>query len=124
MESDDLRQILAVLADYGRTLDGALWDDHLALYADDCHLLVFGKDHAGKERIARFMQQAHRGKHLTGVASVTFAGNSARATSDFVFFRQDLRLYSAGTYHDEFVRTEQGWRLSSRRIEIQMRAAD
>ena len=122
MEAEDLRQIMALLADYGATLDEQRWDDHLALWADDCRMHVFGRDVEGKDAIGGFMRKAHRGKHLTGVPRIETHGDGARSTADFVFFRADMRLYSAGVYRDEFVRTTSGWRLSLRTIDIQLRA--
>ena len=122
MEADDLRQIMALLADYSATLDEGRWEDHLALYADECRLHVFGKDFEGKERIDRFMQRAHRGKHLSGVPRIDVDGDTATSTTDFVFFRHDMVLNSCGCYRDEFVRTSEGWRFSTRTIEIAMRA--
>ncbi len=122
MEAEDLRQIMALLADYGATLDAGRWDDHLALYDDNCRLHVFGRDYEGKERIDRFMRKAHRGKHVTGVPHITVDGAEATGSADFIFFRHDMLLNSTGTYRDEFVRTSEGWRFSSRSIEILMRA--
>jgi hypothetical protein len=122
--ADDLRQIMALVSDYCLTLDEGRFEDHLALYDEACRLHVFGKDFEGKERIDRFMRRAYRGKHLPGVPSITFDGDSASSSSDFVFFREDMKLNSCGTYRDEFVRTKAGWRFAVRTIEIQMRATD
>jgi len=122
MDADDLRQIMALLADYGLTLDEGRFDDHMALYDDECRLHVFGREWKGKARIEEFMRGAHRGKHLTGVPRVEFDANRALSAADFVFFRADMLLYSGGTYRDEFVRTSDGWRFSSRTIEIALRA--
>ncbi|MBJ19401.1 MAG: nuclear transport factor 2 family protein [bacterium] len=124
MEAEDLRQILALIADYCETLDDGRTEEHLDLYVDDCCLHVFGKDFEGKERIGRFMGKAHRGKHLSGVPRMTFDADSAHAVSDFVFFREDMKLYSAGTYHDDFLKTPSGWRIQTRKIEIQLRGSD
>jgi hypothetical protein len=121
-EADDLRQIMALLADYCQTLDEGRFEDHLALYADSCRLHVFGKDFDGRERIDRFMRRAHRGKHLAGVPHICLDGDSASSTSDFVFFREDMQLNSCGSYRDEFVHTPDGWRFRLRTIEIQLRA--
>ncbi|MEE2665030.1 MAG: nuclear transport factor 2 family protein [Myxococcota bacterium] len=123
-EADDLRQIMALLADYCLTLDEGRFEDHLALYDDSCRLHVFGKDFEGRERIDRFMRRAHRGKHLAGVPHIRLDGDTASSTSDFVFFRHDMQLNSCGSYRDEFVRTPEGWRFCVRRIEIQLRAED
>ena len=79
MQAEDLRQVLALLADYGRMLDEGRFDELLDLYAEDCLLHVFGTDHAGREAIGRFLRAAPRGKHLTGVPSAQFDGDAARA---------------------------------------------
>ena len=124
MEAEDLRQIMVLLVDYGQTLDEERWEDHLTLYADDCRIHVFGRDFEGKERIDRFMRNANSGKHMTGVPRIEFNGETATAASDFIFFRRDMALYSAGVYRDEFVRTRDGWRFASRAIDIQLRTED
>lgn len=122
MNADDLRQVLALLADYGRTLDDGRWEQHMALYAEDCRLRVFGREYAGREAIEAFMRQAHRGHHLTGVPSVELDGETARSRADYVFFRDDMQLYSAGSYEDELVREHGSWRFAVRDIHIRLRA--
>jgi 3-phenylpropionate/cinnamic acid dioxygenase small subunit len=119
--ADDLRQIQNLLADYGATLDEARWDDHFALWTEDCEVFVFGRSFLGREAIDRFMRKTVRGKHFTAGPHLEFDGDRARSTSDFVFFRSsDLRLYSAGVYRDDLVRTSQGWKLARREIDIQL----
>lgn len=120
--ADDLRQVLALLADYGHTLDDGKWEEHMALYAHDCRLRVFGREYVGREAIEAFMRQAHHGQHLTGVPSVEFDGTTARSCSDFVFFRKDMQLYSAGRYEDELVCEGDSWRIGTREIHIRFRA--
>ena len=123
MDANDLREILALLANYGATLDEGRWEDHLELWNDTCVLRVFGRDFEGKSRIDRFMRGAHRGKHLTGVPRVAVTDKGATSVSDFVFFRAgEMTLNSAGSYRDELVRTSEGWRFAHREIEIQLRA--
>jgi len=122
MEAEDLRQIMALLADYSATIDEQRWDDHLALWTDDCRMHVFGRDVDGKAAIGAFMQKAHRGKHLTGVPHIEADADGACSTADFVFFRPDMQLYSAGVYRDRLTYTADGWRLKLRTIDIQLRA--
>jgi len=123
MQAEDLRQVLALLADYGRLLDEGRFDELLELYVEDCRLQVFGTDHAGREAIGRFLKSAPRGKHLTGVPNVQFDGDTARARSDYLFFKEDLRLFNAGTYEDELVREAAGWRFARRKVESRLRAS-
>ncbi len=119
--TDDLRQIQNLLADYGATLDEARWDDHFALWTEDCSLFVFGRSFQGREAIDRFMRKTVRGKHITALPHLEFDAERARSIADFVFFRaSDLKLYSAGVYRDDLVRTAEGWKLARREIEIQL----
>jgi 3-phenylpropionate/cinnamic acid dioxygenase small subunit len=121
VDADDLREVLALLADYCQTLDQGRIDDHMELYADDCSLEVFGREFEGKDRVRRFMENAEVGQHLTGVPSVQPRGDEADVTSDFVFFRADMALFTAGTYEDVLRRTPEGWRFVTRRIDIRLR---
>jgi 3-phenylpropionate/cinnamic acid dioxygenase small subunit len=121
MDADDIRKILGLLAAYCQTVDQRRMDDHLELYADDCRLEVFGRTYEGKARVRRFMENSHVGQHLTGVPLILEEGtDGALVTSDFVFFRDDLLLFTAGTYHDELRRSDDAWRFVSRRIEMRI----
>lgn len=125
MGDDDLRCILAVLADYGRTVDDRRWDEHRALWSSDPHLRVFDDDHAGVEAIVSFLQAARRGQHLCGVPAVAIDGDRATSRCDFVFFDEaDLRLRTAGAYEDELVREAGRWKLANRTIRIRIRRTD
>jgi hypothetical protein len=122
--SDDLRQILGGLAEYGASLDEERWVDHRALWSEDAELCVFGKTHRGRDAIEAFMRSAPLGKHLTGVPRVELDGERARSTCDFVFFRAPgLVPATAGVYRDQWLRRDGRWRLARREIEIQLRAA-
>jgi SnoaL-like domain len=54
-------------------------------------------------------------RHLVITLHVEVAGDSARAVSCFVFLG-GTAIRTAGTYHDELIRTEQGWQIRSREI--------
>ncbi len=122
MEAEDLREILALLANYGATLDEGRFEDHIALYDETCLLNVFGRVIEGRDAIDRFMREARTGKHVTGVPSLVFDGDTAKGNADFLFYQSDMQLFSAGGYRDEFVKTAAGWRIRSRTIDISMRA--
>jgi 3-phenylpropionate/cinnamic acid dioxygenase small subunit len=123
VQAEDLRQVLALLADYSRLLDEGKLDEFLELWTKDCRLHVFGTDYVGREAIGRFLVAAPRGKHVTGVPNVQFDGATARSRSDYLFFREDLRLFNAGIYEDEFVREAARWRFARRKVASQLRAA-
>jgi SnoaL-like domain len=122
--AEDLRQILAVLAEYGATLDEQRWSDHRELWTEAAELFVFGRTHRGRDAIEKFMRRAVLGKHITAVPRVEIEGDHARSAADFVFYRApDLAPFSAGVYHDEWERSDGRWRLARREIEIQLSAA-
>ena len=123
MDADTIREILALLAEYGQTVDQQRWDEHRALWATECHLVVFDNDHAGRDTITTFMKGSPRGKHLTGVPNIQIHGDRASVRSDFVFFNDHLALRTAGWYEDDLVRENECWRFERRQIEIQLRAA-
>ena len=123
MDADTILEIHALLAAYGQTVDQQRWDEHRALWATDCRLVVFDDDHAGRDSIATFMKGSPRGKHLTGIPSIRLSGDRASARSDFVFFNDQLALRTAGSYVDDIVREDGRWCFERRQIEIQLRAA-
>ena len=122
LDAEDLRKILNLLADYGSTLDEERWDEHLALWAEDGEMFVFGRSHRGREAIDRFMRKTVRGKHVTAAPHLEANADGARSIADFIFFRSsDLKLYSAGVYRDDLVRRGGEWKLARREIVIQLR---
>jgi SnoaL-like protein len=54
-------------------------------------------------------------KHVVIPAVIEVTGDTARAVSHFVFLA-GLEIANAGTYRDDLVRTEDGWRISAREI--------
>ena len=122
MHDESTLEILALLADYGRTVDDADWEAHEALWTEDGHLVVFDQDHAGREAIVSFMQGARRGHHLTGVPALRIEDGRAHARSAYTFFDESTALFNAGTYVDEFVRVDGHWRFARREIRVRMRA--
>jgi len=123
--TEDLRQIHNLLADYGATLDEGRWDDHLALWAEECEFVAFGRSYRGRGAIDRFMRNAVAGKHVTALPRLELEGDRAHSVADFVFYRSsDLALYTAGAYRDDLVRTDEGWKLARREADIQLRRKD
>ena len=123
MDAGTILEILALLAEYGQTVDQQRWDEHRALWATDSHLVVFGNDHAGCDTITTFMKGSPRGKHLTGIPNIQIHDDRASVRSDFVFFNDQLALRTAGSYVDDLVRENGRWCFMRRQIEIQLRAA-
>lgn len=119
--AEDLRQIHNLLGDYGRTLDEGRWDEHFAIWHEDCEVFVFGRSYRGREAIDQFMRNTVRGKHFTSVPNLEFEADRAHSVADYVFYlTSDLGLYTAGVYRDDLVRTDAGWKLKRREVEIQL----
>jgi hypothetical protein len=63
-------------------------------------------------------------QHLEGVATVRIEGDTATAMTPHLHThrsRDELgrwNLMEAGTFHDDLIRTERGWRIQHRRLEI------
>lgn len=124
MDANTILEILALLAEYGQTVDQQRWDEHRALWATDSHLVVFNNDHAGRDTITTFMKGSPRGKHLTGIPNIRVNDDRASVRSDFVFFDDQLVLQSAGSYVDDLVHEDGRWRFTRRQIEIQRPTAN
>ena len=126
IEAEDIREILGLLADYSATADQGRSGELAALFVEDGAMLVFGREFSGRDAIARFMDRAVRGKHISAVPKIDLDGDEATVRSDYVFFRgSDSALFSAGFYLDELVRTaEAGWRFVRREIVIELNPPD
>ena len=64
-------------------------------------------------------------QHLLGVPTIHIHGDAATARTDLFATHagkpnigQYWHLFSADTFHDELVRTDRGWRIKFRRLEV------
>ncbi|MEM7077023.1 MAG: nuclear transport factor 2 family protein [Pseudomonadota bacterium] len=122
---DDVRKACTDLVlDYAYYRDRPDADALAALFAEDAELSVLGQTYVGREAITARLRGAENGpsfRHLMSTIRIfpvdaTFARGVSYVT-----------VYSAphgasevegflgmGEYHDEFVLTEQGWRIAAR----------
>lgn len=116
---EDLRAILALQAQFCQLCDLARWADMRELFTEDAVLHVFGKDYIGQDRIMRFIERRHLGKHMLSAPDIEIDGDHARVTVDHTFYRYpDLALYGAGVYKDVLRKTAVGWKFARREIEV------
>jgi hypothetical protein len=105
-------------------------EDAAALFADDGVLARAGKEFSGKDQLVEAYTDppSRLVRHINGGSVVTVAdADHAGAVTYFIAYRHETdgepaevpaplgQPFSVGEWHDEFVRTEAGWRFSSRR---------
>ena len=64
-------------------------------------------------------------QHMLSLPLVTIAGDAAKARTDFLATHRgradqgaDIHYNASGAFHDELVRTADGWRIQFRRLEV------
>jgi ketosteroid isomerase-like protein len=110
-------------AGYTHHYDSGDLDRFVALFAEDGLLQLAyagwarGHDEL-RAKLAPAMAMAAFAIHFTTDELTTFTGpDTATGTSRFaVHHGRSPDIEGAGTYHDEYVRTPDGWRIASRRI--------
>lgn len=120
---DDDREIRALLARYCHTYDDGRADEFAALFVDDASFTVMGRTQHGRDAIRTNIgvwdPSTPPGQHVTYNSVIRPEGDRAVADTDFCYLRRDTdgcAITTAGRYHDELVRTDEGWRFASRTI--------
>ena len=116
-------QIRRTLADYCQLLDDGRFDQWADLFTEDARLVLLGKVTTGRDAIRDYMMEVQpdgsRGLHMTANSVVDADGDSATATTDYMFLRPSgtgLAIIAAGHYHDRLVRDKIRWRFAERGI--------
>lgn len=130
--ASDRDQILDVLATYCQTVDDGRFDEWEQIWTVDATFTVVGQTHQGRGALRSFIEAAQpphlRGKHVLVNPIVNVEGDSATASSDFLFLaRADgggATVTQVGRYRDRLVRTADGWKISARDITLGFPAAD
>jgi uncharacterized protein (TIGR02246 family) len=117
----DERDIRRVLAEYCVLVDDGDFTGLLDCFTEDAEFIFAGRSRRGHERLRRFFEATgtpeQRGKHMTANTIVDVEGDTARATSDYVFFVRSnggFVALLAGRYLDELRRDRGRWRFSRR----------
>lgn len=117
----DIEAIKQLKARYVRLVDAQDWDGWSRLFTEDCHLdldggPVDGRDRA-VEKISKSLANA-RTVHRLHTPEVTITGPDTASAkwpmSDFVrgtFGGKGLIISGHGYYHEDYVRTADGWRV-------------
>jgi ketosteroid isomerase-like protein len=125
----DRAEILELRSRYGRALDGKDWDRMRTVFAEDAQAdFALGKPFKGIEEIIRGcrsqMDSLDHTQHFMGNHEIELDGDRARGRLKLIggaYLRTDTGAPSAclrGNYVDEYVRTDEGWRISRRELTI------
>ena len=121
----DREALRELRARYSHYYDGRKLDAFLDLFVSDGLLQLgpvgFARGHAEMRRALEGpIHTADFAAHFTSDELTDFTGpRTARGTSRFaVHTGRQPNLQGSGTYHDEYVLTDDGWRFQARRIEF------
>jgi hypothetical protein len=124
MTPEDSMQIHRLLADYGHVVDDHDWERAHEVFAED---FVFDRSATGRpdlhgiaDIVANFKGRNMYAHVTTNTTRVELDDGTVRAHSKFVGFPNEGQPVT-GDYHDEIVRTADGWRIRGRRAEIRQR---
>lgn len=113
-------QIRKLLAQYCQLLDDGRFDEWTALFTDDIEFIVMGMHKHGHDELRGFIepsQQADaRGLHMISEPWIEIDGTTATATTDFAWISKDSVVGQTGRYHDQILKTTDGWRFQRREI--------
>lgn len=122
---DDEDQVRRTLAGYCQYLDDGDFDRWIDLFTEDARLIFGGRPTEGRPAIRSYMEQVQppegRGKHITANILVELDGDTASASTDYLFVRpaaEGLVPVATGRYRDTLVRDGERWRFQQREISL------
>jgi 3-phenylpropionate/cinnamic acid dioxygenase small subunit len=117
--ADDHAAITNLLARYCLALDVDDIDAWVTLFTSDATFEVFGRSWEGHGGLQKMMRGAPRGLHLGGLPVIEMVGpDHARTTQNLLFVEVPTGTLRRSIYTDELRRTDQGWRIASRRCQF------
>ncbi|MEU8895977.1 nuclear transport factor 2 family protein [Nocardia sp. NPDC048505] len=120
---EDLLEIQQVLARYAVTITRGDIDGLLAVFTADGSYSAFGDTYT-LELFPELVAAAPKGLFLTGTPVLELDGDTAAGTQPLCFIDQSTHDMRIGYYTDTLVRTEDGWRLRTRRMTFIRRSGD
>jgi hypothetical protein len=111
--TDDLVAIEQLCARYMMLTSQYIQDHWLEVFTPDAVYSAFGTPYT-LDRFPALLEAAPRGQFIGNVPVVEFDGDHATGKQHFVFFDQLTHAMRLGWYNDEYVRTEDGWRIHRR----------
>jgi hypothetical protein len=119
---DDVQELHTLKARYCRFVDTKQWDALGELMTPDFTLYSDGLEHRGRDEVLAFVSGSLATAitvHHVHQPEVTFADDDHAsgiwAMNDYVIFPSEppFVIRGWGHYHDEYVRTDAGWRVAA-----------
>ena len=122
---EDLEAIRALIAEYRRALDEKDFPAYAELFGDDGEFVADGGIQArGRDEILAMLAELQRAgaltlaagddRHLVANIEIALDGDSATASSTWVYLTRADGLAMVGRYADTLRRTADGWRFARR----------
>jgi hypothetical protein len=109
----DLVEIHALCARYMMLTSQFVQDRWLEVFTPDGEYNAFGTPYT-LERFPALLAAAPRGQFIGNMPVVDFDGDAATGMQHFVFVDQTTHAMRLGWYNDQYVRTNDGWRIRRR----------
>ncbi len=120
---EDEDQIRRTLSEYSQRCDDGRFEEWADLFTDDARFVLSGQVTEGRDSIrtmmAAMMLPDRRGQHVISNSLVDLDGDSATASTDYLFVRptsEGPTIVAAGRYRDRLVRDGNRWRFRERAI--------
>jgi hypothetical protein len=118
---DDVQELHTLKGRYCRFVDTKQWDALGELMTPDFTLSSDGFEHRGRSEVLAFVTASLAAVtvHHVHQPEITFVGDDQAsgiwAMNDYVVFPSDppFVIRGWGHYHDEYVRTDAGWRIAA-----------
>jgi SnoaL-like domain len=116
LSPDDHAEIRNLLARYCVLLDLDEVEEWIQLFTPDATYLVYGRSFTGHAGLRKMMSGAPGGLHLGGPPAIEpIDSDHARTLQNLLFIERTTGEMRRSIYDDDLVRTEDGWRIASRR---------
>jgi len=113
--TEDLVEIQQLLAKYAVTITQGDLDGLVSVFTPDGTYSAFGSTYT-LNRFPELVEAAPKGLFMTGTSLVELVegADSATGTQPLCFIEHSAHDMRIGYYKDNYVRTEDGWRLKTR----------
>jgi hypothetical protein len=111
--TNDLVELHALCARYMAYTSQLVQDRWLDVFTPDAEYRAFGTPYT-LDRFPALLEAAPRGQFIGNVPVVELDGDEATGMQHFVFIDQTTHAMRIGWYRDEYVRTDNGWRIRRR----------
>jgi 3-phenylpropionate/cinnamic acid dioxygenase small subunit len=126
-----LHRLLAELIWHADTTPIEGLDTYVACFTDDAEWEMFGDVRRGHAAIRAGAEDRRRSgmmgpgtqvRHLLSCTIIDFTGNDSASAKSYIQAYRDTAtqptLFLMGEYHDQFRRTEDGWKLARRSVKF------